>query len=162
MKFTALLLLAGLGLLAPSFISTKNSAENQPALAGKVTDETRVPRFGATVQVFLEGKTVANVITNFDGEFKIDSLAPGNYSVEINSVGFENRRFIDVLIEKDKTVWLDAILNRGAQLNEADILKGIRSFEKGNHEMNIEFGDRNIGIQKMRPIPQNEPPKPDI
>lgn len=91
-----------------AFISTAFSGTTGK-LAGKVTDEeTGEDLIG--VNVIIEG-TSFGAATNINGQYVINNIPPGNYSVVFSAIGFTKKKFTDVKISVDFTTNLDVKLS---------------------------------------------------
>ena len=95
---------AGLLLLAP----TKQvlAQEQKGAIAGTVTDQTGAALTGAQVTIEPSG---ANVVSNEQGKYIINALAPGNYTLTISYVGLATFTQM-VTVAPGQTANLDAKL----------------------------------------------------
>lgn len=81
-------------------------------LAGKITDaETGEPVVGATV--LIQGTSIG-AATDINGYYYIDYLPPGDYTVIISAVGYQNVVVKQVPIKIDLTFALDVKLNTQA------------------------------------------------
>jgi TonB-dependent receptor len=86
------------------------SIYGQVTLQGIVTDSlTQEPLIGASV--FLVG-TSQGAATNFDGEYKIQNIADGNYRLKVSYVGYQSK-LIDLPLSGKKTVDLFIQLSTG-------------------------------------------------
>jgi hypothetical protein len=75
---------------APAAAQT-NTKPSLGILSGVVRDATGTPQLGATVEVFSEAPGVSaaqHFLTNTEGLFRGDKLAPGFYSVRVTLAGF--------------------------------------------------------------------------
>jgi TonB-dependent starch-binding outer membrane protein SusC len=70
-----------LSLFVPVLLAAQNAT-----LRGNIQDEAGEPLLGVTV--FLEGTTIG-AITDFDGNYTVESITPGTYNVQISFVGFK-------------------------------------------------------------------------
>jgi CarboxypepD_reg-like domain/Secretion system C-terminal sorting domain/von Willebrand factor type A domain len=123
MKIFTLLLCVAFGLVSPSLFISKNVVEKIPALVGKITDgSTGEALIGASISVSQTGKIISGAISNLDGNYQIDSLAEGEYSVLVAFVGYESARFPKLFIKKGEKTVLDVALNAGAILEEVVVV----------------------------------------
>ena len=106
--------------------SQEGSQNNYPgSIKGTVIDSSSsqgVPY--ATVTLFLEGSTkpVSGAFANDKGFFRLDSLAPGNYRVEIGFIGYKSRVLNKIIIStKHPVVNLEKILLSGNAQVLADV-----------------------------------------
>lgn len=87
------------------------SAPHEKVLSGTVVDPMGavIPR---TKVILINPKTKETwkTSTNDDGGFEFNPIAPGDYSITIESSGFKNLKITDVLVEKDKLINIATIL----------------------------------------------------
>lgn len=80
-------------------------------ISGKVTEkETGEPLIG--INVIIQG-TSLGAATDIDGNFIINNIPPGNYTVVISGVGYVKKTFANVKVVADFTTRLDVILETG-------------------------------------------------
>lgn len=100
------LLLLGLGLMIS--IMSVHAQVGQGALKGTITDDesgTGVPF--ANIALKQKGSLVSGTATDFDGNFELKPLPPGDYVVEITSLGYSPVQITGVRITSEKTTFLD-------------------------------------------------------
>lgn len=86
-------------------------------LYGHVTDaENGEPILFGNVALFQNGVLVTGVETDFDGNYRIDSLTVGVYDVEAYYVGYRKRRIENVQIVEGKEKKLDISFKEAAPL----------------------------------------------
>ena len=78
---------------APSALAQSNnkSVSSLGKLSGSVRDSSGIPQLGATVAIFPEtpgALATYEFLTNTDGVFKGEKLAPGSYTVRVTLAGF--------------------------------------------------------------------------
>jgi hypothetical protein len=78
---------------APSALAQSNnkSVSSLGKLSGSVRDSSGIPQLGATVAIFPEtpgALATYQFLTNTDGVFKGEKLAPGSYTVRVTLAGF--------------------------------------------------------------------------
>jgi hypothetical protein len=107
MKRAALLmltLLVATGLTYAMFLITTLA---NGSVKGKITEKTTKEAIpGATVQAFIGKESKGAVATDLDGNYNL-SLAPGVYTFEVKSLGFEKKIIENVKVEDNKAVTLD-------------------------------------------------------
>lgn len=94
------------------FLSVMIFAQNETAtgiIKGIITTSDNKPAVSATVRV--KGSKKAT-LTNKDGFFSLENLPPGNYSIEISSIGFQS-------IEKEVVVSANISTDISVQLSES-------------------------------------------
>ncbi len=102
MKTTGLI--AGIVLVLTSIFMTNNT---QAELKGKIQDYSGMGILFSTLEVYklgAESQLVYKTLTNFNGEFELPELVPGNYKVIIKAEGFEDRVEFVSLSGKDKNM----------------------------------------------------------
>jgi hypothetical protein len=107
MKRAALLmltLLVATGLTYAMFLITTLA---NGSVKGKITEKTTKEAIpGATVQAFIGKESKGAVAADLDGNYNL-SLAPGVYTFEVKSLGFEKKIIENVKVEDNKAVTLD-------------------------------------------------------
>ncbi len=107
MKRAALLmltLLVATGLTYAMFLIT---ALANGSVKGKITEKTTKEAIpGATVQAFIGKESKGAVAADLDGNYNL-SLAPGVYTFEVKSLGFEKKIIENVKVEDNKAITLD-------------------------------------------------------
>lgn len=79
-------------------------------IKGKITDkETGEPLPGVSVQIL---NTTQGAVTDFDGNFVIQRVEPGTYSVTIKSVGYSTISVSDVVVNADLTFEVNQALSK--------------------------------------------------
>jgi len=90
-------------------------------LAGKVTDsQTGESLIG--VNVVLEGTTFG-AATDKDGNYMINNIPPGEYTLVFSYVGYQKQTFLKVRINVDFTTRLDVKLNNETMVTDAVIIE---------------------------------------
>ncbi len=80
------------------------------SISGTVSDSTGNPLPG--VNVILAG-TKIGIATSINGKFLLNNIKPGNYSLEISSIGYKTEKISDQIIQ-DKSLVLNIILQQQA------------------------------------------------
>lgn len=110
-----------LSLVATAFAAYAQNGE----ISGKVTDENGEGVPVANV-VLVDGKGVSTgrgTTTDFDGNYSIKPLTPGKYNIQISYLGYATRIEQGVVVNADKTTWLNAQLKPSAkELNAVEIV----------------------------------------
>jgi hypothetical protein len=95
------------------------------ALAGTVLDQYGAVVPGADVQLIkADTKEIQHASTNDEGRFEFESLAVGKYSVTITAANFKKGELKDLVVEKDKLINLDMILEFSGGLVTVGLLVG--------------------------------------
>lgn len=126
----------------------------ETALTGTVTDPTGAVVPGAEVTVTYQATgAVRTVTTGADGKYLFPQLQPGNYKIEVKSVGFKTAQKSDVPVPISITTRLDIVLAVGdvsetvtvesetARINTTDASLGVPF--SGSEVMNLPSIDRN-------------------
>jgi hypothetical protein len=88
----------------------------QSSLEGTLIDkESGEPLLFANVILYQNGVFVAGVQTDFDGNFELTNLVPGVYDLELQYVGYREKRVEGVVVPADQILVLDLSM-------EADII----------------------------------------
>ena len=99
-----LTLLVATGLTYAMFLITTLA---NGSVKGKITEKTTKEAIpGATVQAFIGKESKGAVAADLDGNYNL-SLAPGVYTFEVKSLGFEKKIIENVKVEDNKAVTLD-------------------------------------------------------
>lgn len=93
------------GLLA--FPSGILSQEISQTLRGSIVDlETRTPLFAATVAIYSESTLVSATVTDEAGNFRMEHVPVGRYSVQCSFIGYRLLEISDVIVSAGKEVIL--------------------------------------------------------
>ena len=113
------LLLSAMVMLISGFAIAQSGA-----IQGKVTDsETKQPIPFANVIVEQGGKVVNGGSTDIDGNYKVKPLSPGSYDVKVSYVGYAKLMMKGVIVNSDKTRFLNIKLESSATQLEAFVVK---------------------------------------
>jgi outer membrane receptor protein involved in Fe transport len=112
-----LLLLAGMGILAPD-----SFAQFKATLQGTVTDAKGGAVSGATVSI-TRNETGLNrsTVTSDEGFYRISELAPGRYTVTVEAAGFRKSISNEVLVEAEEPRGYDIALEIGAVADQVTV-----------------------------------------
>lgn len=100
-------------------------AFSQGSIAGKITDEiTGETIIGGNVMVV---GTSSGASTDIDGNFLINSIASGTYTLQISYVGYKTHTVPDVVVETGKRVTIDIKISNEASALEEVVITGNRS-----------------------------------
>ncbi len=88
-------------------------------ISGRVTSETGEPVSGARVEVLsLTGQTLAGTLTDRAGNYRVENLPPGSYTVRIGSLGFAARDFQNVQVSTAAVTTVNVdLVAQAVQLN---------------------------------------------
>jgi len=97
-------------LLFSNLLSQETILSNR--IRGKVVDQiTQIPLSGASLQL---SDTIAQTITNPNGEFRIENVSPGRYSLLIKFIGYKSFYLPELLVETGKEIILNIDLEPAA------------------------------------------------
>jgi len=100
--------------LTPQTHAATMYSNSNGTLAGHVADPQGSGIAGAEIAVLdSEGRRVAQTTSDADGDYQVDGLAAGNYTVEIAKSGFNRERHNNVAIAADGASALNANLRIG-------------------------------------------------
>ena len=123
-------------------------AQESGTLQGVVTDQTTgEPLIGATVVVV---GTYKGVSTGIDGDYKIEGVKPGDYSIKFTYIGYAEKRVNGVTIKAGETKQLDATMTLSSQaLETVEIVgeKNLVNLESAKSEVSItskEIAEMNV------------------
>ena len=95
-------------------------AQANGSIRGTVIDrEDREPLIG--VNIIVRGTTFGTV-TNFDGEYEIRNIRPGEYSVEFRYIGYESMLFTGIRVEAGEATVINVEMNPQAISAGQDIV----------------------------------------
>ena len=89
-------------------------------LAGKITDASTGEELPG-VNIILKG-TYYGAATNINGEFRINNISAGNYTLEISFIGYKTVQFTGLEIEANKTKQLDVKLEESVLTLGQDVI----------------------------------------
>lgn len=105
---------AACGLIVLAFAAASAEAQFRAGLQGSVVDAGGGLVAGATVTlVSNETQRTLTVTTNDDGFYRFSSLAPGSYSLTVESANFKKQVYEDVAISGENIQGLDVTLSAG-------------------------------------------------
>jgi outer membrane receptor protein involved in Fe transport len=118
-------------LIAAAFIMTGNymMAQSTGVIRGTITDADGAPLFGAAVKVLEDSTFVTGTTSDFDGNYNIKDITPGNYDVQIEALGKAAQRIQGVIVDPSQVAYISAKLTAATyMLKEAEVV--VRPFEK--------------------------------
>lgn len=102
---------------------TMTMAQAQGRLKGKITDETGEPVPFANVIVEKGGSQVGGTSSDFDGNYDINPIPPGTYTLKASCVGYNAFQVNNIVIPANKITYYDFKMSSGAiNLNEVTII----------------------------------------
>ncbi len=95
-------------------------AQNNGSIAGNIVDkETKQTIPG--VNILLEG-TYYGAATDFDGNYKMNDVAPGEYTVKISFIGYKTIQYTGIVIEANKTLQLDVEMEESSLTLDQEVI----------------------------------------
>lgn len=123
-------------------------AQNTGTISGRITDAKTNEELPG-VNIILKG-TYYGAATDLRGRYKIESINPGNYTVEISYIGFKTMQFTGVRIEAGKTFQLDVKLEESVLTLDQDVVvvgdKPLLDVEETQSKRTISREDIEIAI----------------
>ena len=102
---------------------TMTMAQAQGRLKGKITDDTGEGVPFANVIVEKGGTQVGGTSTDFDGNYDINPIPPGTYTLKASCIGFNPFQVNNIVIPANKITYYDIKMASGAiNLNEVTII----------------------------------------
>jgi Carboxypeptidase regulatory-like domain/TonB dependent receptor len=134
-----------------AFLSVAQSPEG--ALVGTVTDPSNARIAGATVTVSAKSYSLSRSIkTNRQGEFRIESLAPGHYEIKVEADGFASRTVeAQVAVASNPTVNI-SLAPRAAQ-QTVDVHGTPASVTAQSIETSSSVVKTNVGTDDLENLP---------
>lgn len=92
-------------------------------IKGTILDESGEPLPFVNVTLKQNGNLKTGATTDFDGNFKISSIEPGKYDLEVSFVGYQTQKTEGIVIKGDKLLPLpDITLKEGDLLDEVEVI----------------------------------------
>ncbi len=98
----------------------RTNAAGTTILSGQVRDDTGEGLIGASVRVTKGNDFVRGVITDFEGNYRMQ-IEPGVYEVEYSYTGYQNKRVTNVIVGSGQFNILDAEMASGTVLEEVAV-----------------------------------------
>ena len=93
--------------LSSVYASDPENAGEEKVVKGKVSDrKTKKPVEYATVAVYkkADDSVVTGTISDENGEFKIKDLEPGEFYIVVSFLGYDDKRYDDIVVDKKRGV----------------------------------------------------------
>ncbi len=94
----------------------------QSSVEGKVIDDNEEAVPIADVVLYKDGVLVSGAQTDFDGNYSVNNVNPGTYSIEVTLLGYQSTRMENVVLIDGKTQRVDFTLTQGTGINLEDIV----------------------------------------
>jgi hypothetical protein len=115
-------------ILVAALLMTGNliMAQSTGMVRGTITDEDGAPLFGAQVRVMEDSSLVIGTTTDFDGNYSIKEITPGDYDLVISSLGKGTQKIKKVSIDPSKVAYVSTKLTAAAYtFKEAEIVEKV-------------------------------------
>jgi outer membrane receptor protein involved in Fe transport len=111
-------------LLLLSCLLLGSAASAQTSLRGKVTDgETGEALIFANVVLEKNGVFIAGQQTDFDGNYSIPNIDPGNYDLKVSSIGYGTQLVENVRVNAGQANFVDVKLNPGITMDVIEVVE---------------------------------------
>ncbi len=70
----------------------------QSKISGRITDNSNHPIAGASVVLYLQGANIAGTISDINGQYKLERLKSGTYSIKVNVTGYAPATAKDIVL----------------------------------------------------------------
>lgn len=97
-------------------------AQSNGTISGALTDKEMANAPLPFASVIIKG-TSKGTTTDFDGNYSIDNVVPGTYSLEISFVGYETKIIPNVIVKADEATIVNTDLGASAAALEEVIIK---------------------------------------
>lgn len=143
-------LLAVIAMLMVSAVSWAQTG----SIKGKVIDKTtKEPIPFANVVAEINGTLVAGDQTDFDGNFHIKPLNPGEYDVKATIVGYGPKVFTKVVVSVDKITFLDFDISKGVEMKEVTVTEyKVPLIDAGNTSTQTTVTQEEIKVAPTRDV----------
>lgn len=104
-----------------SMMSVLSVAQSSGNLKGKIIEQaTKQPLIGVTVQL---DNIQLGTITDIDGNFSLENVPTGSYSLTLSFIGFQTKEVTDIIISTNKTYYSEfELLDDVSQLGEVTVV----------------------------------------
>ena len=109
-------------LLLILFCAISTQAQTNGSIAGTLTDKEIGNQPLPFASIIIRG-TTKGTTSDFDGNYSIDNVAAGTYSLEISFVGYETKTIADVIVIADQVTTINTDLGASAAALDEVIIK---------------------------------------
>ena len=144
------LALAAVLIFLYSAMSLAQTSTATGRIAGKVTDEAGAAVAGARVTVTIPAGQAGKATTDAQGEYAVERLAPGTYTVRISAKGYQSAQF-NLDVKAGSTTDASAkLVNTGVLVNveQATVQGSVTSAEAGDLFLN---GRNYLNLAELEP-----------
>lgn len=107
-------------LLLVLFFTAIGFSQGTGSISGRIKD-AQTNEYLPGVNIILKG-TYYGAATDINGRFQIQSINPGNYTVEVSFIGYKTMQFTGVKVEAGKNVSLDVDLEESVLTLDQDVV----------------------------------------
>lgn len=111
--------------LAVVLFSSSIIAQDYGVITGKLTDKETAGEPLPFANVLIKG-TTKGTTTDFDGNYTLDNVAAGTYTIEFSFVGYQTVEKVNVEVPAGGTVTLNQEMSAGALLEEVIVKTTVR------------------------------------
>lgn len=100
-------------------------AQGTQSVRGQIVDkETRTPLIGAVVQLYNDTALQAGAVADFDGNYRIDKVPVGRYSLKVQYTGYLQALLSNVIVNSGKETILNVELDPSVNTTEEVVIVG--------------------------------------
>lgn len=105
-------------------LSTLLFAQNAQTIRGTITDKTaKYPIIGAAVVLKQSAEIVKNTVTNVDGEYRLEDVPYGKYTIEVSFIGYQTILNAEVNVQSGaQTILNIELIEASFQLDEVELV----------------------------------------
>lgn len=108
-------------------------SQGTQTIRGSVKDkETQVSLIGAVVQLYNDSSLKGGAVTDVDGNYHIDNVSPGRYTVKVQYTGYLQALMSDIIVNSGKETILNVELEPSVVMKDEVVIKGQRKDETVN------------------------------
>ena len=107
---------------------------SQHSISGKIIDQQNqsLPFANIVIEEIRDKKNPTGTVSNDDGDYILENISSGKYTIEVSMLGFETQKINEVEINSDKTI--NITLNEESQLLNEIVVKSKRPVIKQTAE----------------------------
>jgi hypothetical protein len=104
-------------------------AQNTGMIRGTITDSDGAPIFDAAVKLMEGTSFITGVTTDFDGNYSLKDLTPGEYDLQIEALGKTTQRIENVLVDPSKVAYVNTKLSPADYTLKTVVIE-VKAFEQ--------------------------------
>ena len=93
------------------FASCCLSAQSTGTIKGSVRGSDNVPLFGAIIRLYEDTKMISGTSTDFDGNYSIKDITPGDYDMEITYLNMVTKRINKINVDPVQIAYINTKLD---------------------------------------------------